>query len=64
MTFSRGTWYWAGIRLGGLAAATLPLNLLRLILPNSSAPPTTVVVTLRDSVSRAQAGDEGRHARA
>lgn len=63
MTFAPGMWWWAGIRLALLAAVTLPLNLLRLILPGSSAPPTTVVVTLRDSALRAPAAREAGHAR-
>jgi hypothetical protein len=60
MTDSPRTWWWTGIRLAVLAAAMLPLNLLRLMFARSSAPATTVVVTLRDA---AMAGGTRRRQR-
>jgi hypothetical protein len=64
MTVSPARWTWAAIRLGGLAAAALPSNLVRSIIPGSSRPPTSVLVTLSDGVSQPPAAEQGRRARA
>ena len=62
MTFSHARWTWAAVRLAALAAATLPWNLIRLALPGSSAP-TSVLVTLRESVAEAREMEQERDAR-
>jgi hypothetical protein len=58
MTVSRERWMWAAVRLAALAPVALTLNVIRLIVPGVSRPPTRVIVSLRDSAT-----DQGRVAR-